>query len=165
MSLFNANWRTQVTNLLPSFLRSVSLIDYITALIEPVATKSTTFEAFDNDVNDRARFNGQIVILRAALNKLFGVTSAPLIDIETVENYATIGFIYNEAEDADTIFIYNSIETTPMLFVYNDLEIGDMFAFTVKIPTGIHTAELERRIRSEVQLYKASGLTFNIITY
>jgi hypothetical protein len=164
MSLFDVNWRTRVTNLLPSFKRSVSLVDFITALLEGLVLKSTEWTAFDADVSKRARFNSQIIVLQAALNNIFGVTSSPFILVETSQLIGQSLFIYNSSEGFQPTYIYNSGENS-LIYIYNSSEISIGASFVVKIPSGIYTTELDRRIKSEVTTYKLSGMTFSTETY
>lgn len=163
MSLFNINWRTQATNLLPSFKRSTSLIDYITSLLEPLKTKASEWFSFDVKVKKRSKFNGQIVVLRAALNDIFGVSSAPYIDVETETSLGTHNYIYNDSEN-ETLYFYNDSENKPV-YIYNSSEITDGNDFTVKIPTSIYTTELDRRIKAEVTIYKLAGKQFKTVQY
>lgn len=165
MSLFVINWRNVVINLLPSFLRSKSLVDFITALLEGLKIKSSEWLSFDLDVRKRAKFNSQIVVLRAALNDIFDVTSSPFILVETTLSTGQIVYFYNESEAITPTHFHNDIESKPVYF-YNSSEVStNTTAFVVKIPIGIYTAELERRVKSEVNTYKLSGLTFSIETY
>lgn len=163
MSLFNINWRTQANNLLPSFKRSVSLVDYITSLLEPLKTKASEWFTFDVKVKKRSKFNAQIVVLRAALNDIFGVSTAPYIDVVTETSLATHNYVYNDSEN-NTLYIYNDSENKPV-YVYNDSEIVEGNDFTVKIPTSIYTAELDRRIKAEVTIYKLAGKRFKTAQY
>lgn len=164
MSLFNINWRTQVTNLLPSFKRSTSVIDYITSLLEPLKTAAITWFAFDVETRKRAKFNSQIIILRAALNNVFGISVAPFIDIQNNTSIGQTIFIYNSAEGFNPTYIYNSNENRTNYF-FNSAEVGSTFAFTVLIPVSIYTAELERQVTAEVESYKLAGLSFDVQTY
>lgn len=164
MSLFTITWRTQVTNLLPEFKRFTNVLDFLTALCEPLTTKAAEWVTFDDDVKKRAKFNGQGVVLAAALNNIFGVT-APFILVETVASTGVTTFIYNEAEGQNPTYIYNETEPQLPTFIYNAAEINDVYDFVVSIPVGIHTAELERQITAETTLYKLSGKKFITDTY
>ena len=165
MSLFTITWRTQVTNLLPEFKRILNVLDFLTALCEPLKTKAAEWVTFDDDVKKRGKFNGQGVVLAAALNNIFGVTVGPFILIETVENTGITTFIYNTSEGQDPTYIYNEVEPQLATFIYNSAEINDTYDFVVNIPVGIHTAELERQITAETNTYKLSGKKFITDTY
>lgn len=163
MSLFNITWRTQVSNLLPWFKRITNVIDYITALLEPLKTKATEWHAFDDDMRKRAKFNGQAVVLAAALNNIFGVTTAPYILIQTVNNVGLTTFIYND--DEEITYIYKGTEGMGTTYFYNESEIILDYDFIVSIPSGIYTTELDRQITSEVKKYKLAGKKFITDTY
>lgn len=163
MSLFNITWRTQVSNLLPWFKRLTNLIDYITSLLEPLKTKAAEWVTFDNDIRKRAKFNGQAMVLAAGLNDIFGVTVAPFILVETVNNVGLTTFIYNDNEDIT--YFYNNTEPEGATFIYNQSEIILDYDFVVSIPAGIYTAELDARITAEVKTYKLAGKKFITQTY
>jgi len=164
MSLFNINWRTQVTNLLLNDMRISNLIDFITALLEPLATKATEWLSFDVEIRKRAKFNAQIVVLAAALNELYGVAIAPFILIETVSTTGATTYFYNSTEGINPVYLYNQSESETV-YMYNQSEVNNDYEFVVKIPVGIYTAELERRIINEVNIYKLAGTRFITQTY
>jgi hypothetical protein len=164
MSLFNLNWRTRVTNLLPSFKRSTSLTDFITALLEGLNLKAQEWFAFDLDVRKRSKFNSQVIVLQAALNNVFGISLAPFILVETVASFGQSVFIYNSAEGFLPTYIYDQSESNTVYF-YNSSEITTGWAFIVKIPIGIYTSELDRQVSAEVRTYKLAGISFSIETY
>lgn len=164
MSLFTTDWRVQITRLLPSFKRGTSIIDWLTSLVAALFTKGTEWDTYDTEIRKRARFNGQKMVLQAALNDIFGVTSAPFILVESQHSIVVNVFIFNEAEGLHR-YSYNEGEFTPPLYIFNESETPDAFDFLVKIPSGIHTAELERRVTEETRTYKLAGKTFDVITY
>lgn len=166
MGLFNINWRTQVTNLLPVFKRSLSMIDFLSSLVQPLQTLSDDeWNDFDVEIRKRSKFNSQIIVLRGALNNIFGVVSPPFIYIETTLSLARITYIYNDNEGFLPVYVYNDYETSDT-YVFNDTEVVDGATnFIVWIPIGIHTAELETRVRNEVETYKLAGMSFKIDTF
>lgn len=137
--------------------------DFLAALVKPIQTSSDNMQDFEAEYSKRARFNGQKVVLEAALNDIFGVTSAPFIYIETNQDIGSSLYFFEPAEGSPVYFSEPS-EVDPVYF----FEPGDStsdYDFTVFIPTGIHTAELERRVRAEVNLYKVAAATFDIQTF
>jgi hypothetical protein len=162
MSLFATNWRTQIERLLPPFKRSVSVLDFLESLLVGLATAGSTWDAFDIEIRKRARFNGQKIVLQAALNDIFSVSG---IIIETQTSLIQKVFTYNEAEVIPPIYSFNESESIPTIYTFNESEIPDDFDFIVLVPVGIHTAELERRIREEVKTYKLAGKLFDYQTY
>jgi len=159
MSLFNISWRTQVNNLLPKDQRLSNLIDFITALLEPVITKSAEFFSFDVEIRKRVKFNAQIVVLGAALNELFGITVAPFILVQTISGTGSTTFIFNSTEGFNPTFIHNISENTPT-YIFNSSEIIDTHEFVISIPASVHTPQLERQVINEVNILKLSGTRF-----
>jgi len=159
MSLFNISWRTQVNNLLIKDQRIANLIDYIESLLEPLKTKSAEWFSFDVEIRKRVKFNGQIVVMAAALNEIFGVTIAPFIIVETITGAGTTTFIFNSTEGFNPTFIHNISENTPT-YIYNSSEIVDTHDFVVSIPASVHTPELERQVINEVTIIKLAGKRF-----
>ncbi len=137
-----------------------SVRDFITALLKPLQTVSDATELFEAEYNDRAHYNGQVIVLSAALNNIFGVSG---IYIETNRDISTNLYFYEESE-LSPVFFFEASENDPVYF-FEASEITSDFDFTVFIPIGIYTAELDRRVRAETQLYKVAGTRFNIDTY
>lgn len=139
------------------------LRDFLSALVFPLQSLTAEMNTFEADAKKRARFNGQKMVLEAGLNDIFGVTSDPKI---LVNNSATdrTQAIYNDSELID-VYFYNSAENDP-IYILNDSESSVVpYDFLVQIPTGIYSAELERRIRNEVTIYKLAGTRFSIEQY
>lgn len=163
MSLFNINWKNQVTNILPPDVRSDQMINFVTALLKPLAQDSIEMTAFDLDQRTRVKFNGQKIVLQAALNYLYGVVTEPPIYILTTTGTGATAYVNNLSE-ADPGYVYNASETTPG-YVYNKSEAQTAIDFVVYVPASIYSAELERRITASVQLIKVGGVDFEVEQY
>lgn len=166
MGLFNTVWRTQVTKLLPPQLRSTSVIDWITSLVQPLQVVISANVPYDEETRRRAMYNGQKIVLQDALNVIFS-QPANSIYIGTNQSIVALEYIYNEVEDPLVTFTFNEAEVPDAFFSFNEAEAagGGSFDFIVYVPISIHTTELERRIRAEVNKYKLAGKTFTIETY
>jgi hypothetical protein len=139
------------------------LRDFISALVYPLQSLTSEMNTFEADAKKRARLNGQKMVLEAGLNSIFGVTIDPKILINNNSADATQA-IYNDSELID-VFFFSSAENDPKYFL-NDSEASVIpYDFLVRIPTGIYSAELERRIRNEVTIYKLAGTRFLIEQY
>lgn len=57
---------------------------FLYSLLEPLQTLTDELKTFETGEKKRARWNGQKMVLQAALNDIFGVTSAPFILVETI---------------------------------------------------------------------------------
>lgn len=137
--------------------------EFLSALVEPVQTVTDDMLAFENQYTKRARFNGQKIVLEAALNEIFGVTTPPLIYIETNQGIGSSLYFFEPAEGSPVYFSEPS-EIDPVYFFESGDSVSD-FDFTVFIPVGIYTAELDRRVRAEVTLFKVAAATFDIQTF
>lgn len=167
MGLFTSiDWRIQVNNLLPPILRSGSFIDLVTALLSGLKTNSDLFSIFEDTTLDSARYNGQKIVLQAALNNIFGIISAPYIIVRTNNPSTGEGYIF-EHLNSNFSYAYGQAEAFKeyQLYAFESTFIGDDFSFTVYIPSGIYTPELDRQIQSQVTKYKLTGRTFNTIQY
>ena len=161
MGLFAANWKTQVEKIQAPVYRTGALLDFLRALGGQLQYSNDIFNTFDATVRKQSLWNGQKIVLQAALNDYFAL-AANTIRVNTNLTTALI-FTYNEAE-SQTTFIFNEAEATKK-YVYNEGEITNTVNFTVQIPIGIYTAEMIRRVSSITTLYKLAGVTFNTASY
>jgi len=138
--------------------------DFLASLVKPLQTNSSAMDSFDTEYRKRAKFNGQKIVLQEALNDIFGVTSAPYIYIEVTRDIGENLFFF-ETSESQPVYFSETSEDDPVYF-YEDSELPEgNYDFIVYIPSGIHTAELERRVRAEVNIYKVAGTRFTIDTY
>lgn len=140
------------------------LKDFLSALVKPLQTQTDGLKTFETDQTKRAKFNGRKIVLQAALNDIFGVTADPFILVETYQGIGRNTYFF-EASESAPVYLSEPSENDPVYF-YEDAELGEQdYDFKVLIPAGIYTAELERRVRAEVNLYKLAGPKFIIETY
>ena len=160
-------WKEEVDKMLPPVLRGSSIINFLASLVSPIQTATDYYIPYQDDINVRLKYNGQIMVLAASLNEIFGVTSAPFIRIETNTDAAGIpAFFYNDTEGIPTSFFYNSSEGIDTTFFIPDPNQNNQIpSFRVLIPSGIYTTDLEEKVRAETQLYKIAGKLFEIIQY
>lgn len=138
--------------------------DFLSALVKPLQTNTDSLSDFETEYGKRSRFNGQKIVLQAALNDIFGITNAPYIYIENTTSIGEILYFYEDSETQPVYFSEDSEDDD--VLVYEDSELpASNYDFIVYIPSGIYTAELERRVRAEVNLYKVIGTRFTIDTY
>lgn len=140
------------------------LVDFLSALLSPLQTNTGLLKTFETQVTKEATWNGRKMVLQAALNDLFGITVAPFIIVEMNRSIGTHLFFYRTSE-ASPVYFRRTSENDPVYF-FRLSEVGSADTdFTVKIPIGIWTTELERRVRAYTNLYKLVGPSFTIITY
>lgn len=166
MPLFEGiDWRVQASNIMPPVLRSGSLIDFISSLIFPLKYNSDQTAIFEDDTIEAARYNSQKIILQAALNRIFGVVSAPYIIVRTNSILIGVGYVFESTNVNVTYAHEQGGSTDYQLYAFESTFIGDDFNFTIKIPSAIYTAELDRQVTAQVNKYKLTGKTFNVTTY
>lgn len=138
--------------------------DFLAALVEPLQTRGDEFFDFETNEKKRAVWNGRKMVLQAALNDIFGITSAPFILVTWNRDISSNTFFFEPSENSPVYFSEVSEDSPIFFFEPGELATTD-YDFTVEIPTGIHTAELERRVIASTKLYKLAGPNFNVITY
>ena len=137
---------------------------FLTSCLEPLQTVTDGLKTFETQERKRATWNGQKIVLQAALNDLFGITSAPFILVETNQDVGTNLYFYEPSEGVP-VYFSEPAEDDPIYF-FEPAEVpAEDYDFLVKIPIGIHTAELERRVKAQTYLYKLAGPKFLIVTY
>jgi hypothetical protein len=141
-----------------------SLKDYISALLKPLQTNTDSLKTFETENKKRAKFNGQKIVLQEALNNIFGVSVAPFILVEINPGIGGNTYFFEPAE-LQSVYFSEASELAP-INMYEASELTSVeYDFKVRIPVGIHSAELERRVRAETTLYKLAGTKFIIETY
>lgn len=140
------------------------LKDFLAALLSPLQDNTDSLKDFETEQTKHAKWNGQKIILQAALNDLFSVTSAPYIIVETNQGVGINTFFY-EPSELSPVYFSEPPETDPVYF-FESSEVTAMdYDFKIKIPSGIWTAELERQVKAQTNLYKLAGKRFIIETY
>lgn len=139
------------------------LKDFLASLVKPLQTNSESLDDFETEYKKRAKFNGQKIVLQEALNDIFEVTSAPYIIVETSQEIGDILYFY-EPSELSPVYFSEPSELDPV-YVFEASEITEGYDFKVKIPSGIYTAELNRRVTAETNLYKLAGKKFITETY
>lgn len=140
------------------------LKDFLAALVSPLQTNTDSLKTFETEQTKHAKWNGQKIVLQAALNDLFVVTTAPYIIIETNPDIGDNTFFYEPSELSPVYFSEPSENDPTYFFESSELGVFD-YDFKVLIPTGIWTTELERQVRAQTNLYKLAGKIFIIETY
>jgi len=140
------------------------LKDFLASLVKPLQTNTDLLKTFETQTTKVAKWNGRKIVLQAALNDLFGITSAPFIYIEWNRDIATNQYFY-ESSELTPVYFSEPSENDPV-YIAEDSELGTVdYDFIIYIPVGIYTTELERRVRAYANLYKLAGPNFQILTY
>lgn len=135
------------------------LKDFLAAIVSPLQYNGDLMKTFETEQTKHAKWNGRKIVLQAALNDLFGITSPPYIIIETNQDIGTNLYFF-EASELQPVYFSEASEADPVYF-FESLELGVTdYDFKVLIPSGIWTTEVERRIKAYTRLYKLAGPTF-----
>jgi len=140
------------------------LKDFLSALVKPLQTNTDLLLTFETQVIKEAHWNGRKIVLQAALNDLFGITSTPFIYIEWNRAISTNTYFYRRSENTPVYFNRKS-ENDPVVFFRRSETVAIDYDFIVWIPSGIFTSEVERRIRSYTNIYKLAGPSFITNSY
>lgn len=136
-----------------------TLKKFLTSLLEPLQTMTNGMKSFESTETRRAKWNGQKIVLQAALNELFSVLSAPFIIVETNQDIGQNTYFYEQSENVPVYFSEQS-ENDPIYFFEDSEAPAVDYDFKVKIPSGIYTTELDRQITAQTKLYKLAGPKF-----
>jgi hypothetical protein len=135
------------------------LKDFLAALVAPLQYSGDLTKDFETEQVKRAKWNGRKIVLQAALNNLFGITSPPYIIIEDNQDIGTNLYFFEEPE-LQPVYFSETVENDPIYFFENSELSAVDYDFKVLIPSGIWTTETERRIKAYTRLYKLAGPTF-----
>lgn len=141
-----------------------ALKDFISALVKGLQTNGLSMKAFETSEKKRAKFNGQKIVLQAALNDIFSITSAPYIIIETNQQIGNNIYLFESSELAPVYT--NELSENDPTYIFESSELFTVdFDFKILIPVGIYTTELQRQVSAQATLYKLAGTRFIIETY
>lgn len=161
MSLFQTDWNVQVVKILAPVMRvyalTIPLTDYLKGLVGGQLNYNGALP------NVWGLWQGQKIILQAALNSFFSL-AANQIYISFARTYVNYTYVFNKVE-THPVYFYNKSEGKPN-YIFNKSEITlPVVSYTVFIPVGIYTAELNRRVIAFVNIYGLAGKNFNTATY
>lgn len=158
MSLFNVTMRDWIIQQLnPEQRQNEPLINLIESWLEPVADLFSDFDLETNQNLIRAKASGQPIKMRQALSLLTGIRGITV----TVNTEAILdNFLFLPTEQ----LVYIGLPTEDKDFVlYLPTETSDDFSFTVGVPAGDLTTEVEAQIRAELLFFGTATQNFNIV--
>lgn len=166
---FNFNINSFVSNYIWKEARKQNLLDFCQALLRPIKTiHGKIFPVFYNEIQDRARWNSQVLVLEEILNDEYGyafsTTATNSIYINQLQDDIKNIFFYNEAEfgNARAVFMKNESEGGQGLTLYNGIETEIGFDFDVYVPDTLSNTVNIKRI---VNNLKISGTKYRVIKY
>lgn len=140
------------------------LKDFISGLAQPLQYQSGIMDSFYIDLLARSQYNGQKMVMQKALNEIFATGYGAHEIIVQLNNSLTDYLYFFEASETSPEYFFESAEATPVYF-FEPSETPPAASFTIKIPVADYTAELDRRIKAEVNGMKLTGKTFLTTTY
>ncbi len=168
------DWLYHLFALVPSKLRLGKRISWLTVMIQGIIDIHDEFLLWRDDVNRRATFNGQVMVLERMLNLNYysedvwaspvDVTAGGHIYIEqvagVVENTAI--WYLSEGQETEQVWAYLSegISAQPVWYLS---EQSSAIAFNVMVPMALIYNEPEMRAR--IDKYVIAGFNYNIVTY
>lgn len=141
--------------LLPPVLNSTIQNKWIQSLLNPLKETHTYFGLFRLDINKRARFNGQVIILENILNDEFDPDERGII-IQSNVNVISQVYIYQPAESGSE-YIYQPSENIDTFIFQPDEDMTSSYDFIVIVPDGILSIEDELRIKALTNRWKIDG--------
>jgi hypothetical protein len=166
MSIYTINTEFLVKELLPPDKREDKHISWLIALLEPLQTlHDDTYLVYRPYIVDRAKHNGQRIILESVLNATFGITAAPFIYIDNSGNNILPEIFYNEAELLGSQTFHNESEAEPPFILHNEGEITNNRNFVVFVPIAVYTAVGDAAIKEEVDRLRPYSTNYTIVTY
>jgi len=166
MSVYTINWDNFVIDYLPPDKREPVTLAFLQANLEPLNTLHlATFNVFRPDIKDRAKQNGQRILMESILNDVFGVVAAPFIYIDNSGDNVTPDIFFNIAEGLPAYILFNESEAQPPAYFNNKAEVTNNRNFVVYVPTAVYAAEGEPAIRQEVDRLRPYSTFYTIVQY
>jgi len=162
MRLFEIDINRLVVLLMPTFLRKRFNFALVRAMIQPVSTVMSLFEANRGANLYNMKHNGQVCYLRAVLNDAFDVEQRR-IRIEDSERWDWT-FIYQETEDKPLWLALRQAQE-PVLIASDAFTTDEGTDFMVIVPgfDELSQRAIRPQMISLVNYYKLAGMRYSII--
>lgn len=138
--------------------------DFLASLTVGLQTNGSIMKTFETEQVKRSMWNGRKMVLQAALNDIFGITSSPWILIETNQSIGSNRYFYRPSE-LSPVHFKRTAEMDPVYLFRKAETVTVDYDFLILIPSGIDTTELERQVTAQANLYKLAGTKFLIQSY
>ena len=166
MSVFNVNMDLIIKEYLPPDKREDVQISWLNALLTPLQTlHDDTYLVYKPYITDRAKQNGQKIILESVLNNIFGVVGPQFIYIDNSGDNVTPDIFFNESEGLPPFTLHNESEAEPHVYFNNESELTNNRNFVVFVPLAVYTAVGEPAIKEEVDRLRPYSTFYTIQTY
>jgi len=166
MSVYNINFKDFVITYLPPDKREVTTVAFLTACLAPLNTLHVaTFNVYKPDVINRAKQNGQRILMEEVLNSVFGVTVAPLIYIDNSGDNITPDIFFNITEGLPPFTFFNLSESQAPAYFNNTAEVTNNRNFVVYVPAAVYAAKGEPAIKQQVDRLRPASTFYTIVQY
>ncbi len=166
MGIFNINFAQLAERISPPFKRGEKVLLWYKDILSPLQTaRDDFFNVFAPDIEDRTRYNSQVLVLEKILNDTFGINAAPFIFIQNQESTVDELIFRKEVEAYPPIFFRNEGEVpdSPVYF-RNESETVTEFDFIVFVPIALFPT-IEDQVRALTQQLKIAGVNFDVQSY
>lgn len=165
MRVYQLNWANLLKNILSFDLRSLFVLGWLSALIEPLIQLHSYLLIYRDHCLYRVRHNSQIVYMEAVLNDKF---DADLRRIRIVNSEFEAGLYFYEPEENKEVYFYETEDNNPVYFSEPDEFDGDGFDFIVCVPpdlqpdTEAEELALTTRMKGQIDYYKLYSKNYKI---
>lgn len=184
--MFNLNFQRLVALLLPWFLRTITHVSWLNALVQPLVEDWQSFLTWKDEMIYEAYMTGQVINLEMLLNDKFNgglnawnwdstnyvyVPNTPnaiyILDFATA---LPVVYLWNAIEQRPPLYIYNNAEAhTPPLYLYNQTEYDSQADFVIMVPYAVAdvttNALFVAQVKGWVNKYKMAGARYQIVNY
>jgi len=156
--MFDINFNSVVTWLLPRRIRTVFNVAWLKALVSPITDVYNDFQDYRNEVNYKLEHNSQVCYMEAALNDAFDTVDRRIYLSESGGETVTL---INRDSDGGALIIND--DDNGGIIIHNDSAyFGGSYDFIVNIPYQFTEEELYR-LKALVKYYKLPGLRFDVV--
>lgn len=161
MSFLNIDFREQVKMLLPPVMRSVSIVDYLSALTEPLTTLAAATQPFYDEQLIIAQSTSQKMVMQQAINGIMGITT---IYIVTGRGEGLTSYVFPEGAGTTLHVWEEGGASTTYVLTEGEADLPSGYDFTVYVPASLGVDE-QNRVDALVKQLKAPGTTYQTILY
>ncbi len=159
--MFQPDFAQIIFNLLPHFLRTTKMQEWLNSLFAPLVTINTFFNSARNNVLYKLQFTGQVNYLERVLNDRFDPIGLGIFISNA--NQPDREYIFNTVELREDTFLFNTAEAGADTYFYQQQEFDDAIDFTINIPVAVpfNTPDLD----VIVNRYRKAGTQYNVVTF
>lgn len=168
MNIFNINFKSLASDILLPPLRQPKQLNWVGSLVSAIQYDWDNFITYWNDLTVRGKYNPQIIVLTAAINRNFPLCLGAAYIMNNALNVPQ-PYIFNVSDGKFPIYelyAFNVAETVTSgahNWVFNEAEYIPTYDYTVYVPNSAgYTAA---QIIEFVNIYNQLGYTFNVILF